>query len=529
MEPALAMLEGSPQFPMGNGGVPGLPGTGAGQAGLFRLVWEKSADGMRLCDPAGIVLLVNEAYCRLVGKPRRELEGHSFAVIYRPEFRVRLERSIRRRFEERSIPEFLEREMTLWNSRKLRLEVSNSILELEGGAPLVLSIFRDVTARYKAQAELQRARMAAEAAGCARNEFVAAMSHEILTPLNGILGLADLILDTSLTSEQSDCVSGIRSSARLLFEVLSNVLEFARLESNQVAVVRHPFLLRQWLAFRLGPLETQAALKGLRLCWGCDPRLPDRVVGDTYRLGRALDHIVGNAIKFTRRGSVLVEVDAADEAAPGSLAVRFTVCDTGIGVAPDHHQAIFEPFRQVDMSSARVYGGAGLGLTVAARLVEKLGGTMSVDSRPDFGSAFAFTVPLAVAEEGGEDNMNFLDSTQPECAAAPPLDRAVALEQVGGDVDLLREIAGLFLDEAGTLLEEIRRAIGAGDPTALEHAAHTLKGSVGNFGAEPARRAAYWLELLGRNRQLESAGEALANLERELDLLRPALQTLVNE
>jgi signal transduction histidine kinase/CheY-like chemotaxis protein/ligand-binding sensor domain-containing protein len=250
--------------------------------------------------------------------------------------------------------------------------------------------------------ELEEARKSALAAARAKSEFLANMSHEIRTPMNGVLGYADLLDATPLTAEQRDYVATIRTSGQALLVVLNDILDMSKIEAGRIDLEARPFGVRGCVEEALDLVAPQAAEKGLDLACLVAPDVPARIVGDPMRLRQILGNLLSNAVKFTEAGEVVVEVAVAGRT-PSGVTLRCTVRDTGIGIPPDRVGRLFEAFTQGDASTTRRYGGTGLGLSISKRLVELMGGTLSVESAPGLGSAFAFTLPVPVAHAPDEE------------------------------------------------------------------------------------------------------------------------------
>ena len=244
-------------------------------------------------------------------------------------------------------------------------------------------------------AELEVARDAANAASRAKSEFLANMSHEIRTPLNAVIGLTEVVLRTELDPFQRDHLHTVMDSGSSLVQVINDILDFSKIEAGKVDLERASFGLEDVICEALKPLAVRAQGKGLELACLVRPEVPRVVIGDPGRIRQVLTNLVGNAISYTERGQVLVRVGVEQNASK----VQISVLDSGVGIPPDKLSRIFESFEQVDSSTTRKYGGTGLGLAISRRLVEMMGGEISVASEPGVGSVFSFTVDCEVAPE----------------------------------------------------------------------------------------------------------------------------------
>lgn len=370
---------------------------------LFRNAFNHSATGMALTGIDGSFRRVNRTLCELLGYSEADLLGMKFTDVTAP-----VDVEVSRKAAERLLSG--EAEHTQFDKRYrhrsgtlVYCDTSISLVRDTHDRPLFfVAHVTDIGARKETEAQLQRAKTAAEEASRLKSEFLANMSHEIRTPMNGIIGMTELALETQLTPEQSEYLHLVKNSADSLLTIINDILDFSKLEAGRVVLESLTFDLRKSVEPAMKALALNADEKGLDFIFDVDPEVPRMVVGDPVRLRQVLNNLVGNALKFTERGEIHVRLEVSSVAAE-TVTLAFSVRDTGIGISPEKRSNIFGAFTQADSSTTRKYGGTGLGLAIAKQLVEVMGGYLSVESEIGKGSTFRFSIPFSRALEYKEN------------------------------------------------------------------------------------------------------------------------------
>ena len=358
----------------------------------LRSILDHAPDGILVVDDRGIVEASNPAAARIFGYEAGEVIGREVALLLPPDDPAGpVDRPIRYLTTLAGVGgEALGR----------RKDGSRFPVELTGGEAQTAEgikftgIVRDATGRRRAEAALVDARLAAEAASRRKGEFLANMSHEIRTPMNGILGMTELALDTELDPDQREYLNTVKTSADALLMLINDILDFSKIEADKLDLDPVDFDLRDLLAEALKPMAIRAHERRLELACEVDPEVAEVLVGDTGRLRQVLINLVGNSIKFTMAGEVVVRVGRDEGAGSGPETLRFSIQDTGIGIAEGKQHLVFESFAQADGSTARQFGGTGLGLAISRKLVTLMGGRIWLESVEGVGTTFHFTANL---------------------------------------------------------------------------------------------------------------------------------------
>jgi PAS domain S-box-containing protein len=379
-----------------------------------REIVETATDIIYRTDSTGRFTFCNPAATRLLQRGPDQLIGRHYLDLVRPDWRDTAQRFYGRQFIKRIASTYSEIPVLSGDGRELWLGQSVQLLMEGDQITGFQAVARDVTERRRMEAELQQARDTAEAATRAKGEFLANMSHEIRTPMNAVIGMSELLLDTPLNPDQREFAETVRSSGEALLAIINDILDFSKIEAGRLELEQQPFDLRGCLEEALDVLSAPAAAKGLELAGRMRDGVPEVIIGDRGRLRQILINLLGNAVKFTERGEVVVDIDmdhtdppesgsapdadTSHAAGAGALVrLHMAVTDTGMGIPAERMDRLFRSFSQVDASTTRRFGGTGLGLAISKRLSELMGGTMWVESAVGTGSTFHFKLQAIVA------------------------------------------------------------------------------------------------------------------------------------
>ncbi len=363
---------------------------------VFRTLCAAAPVGVFRIDEKGAMLYANERLLEIHGVSKEEIQGPDFHNRIHPEDRERVmaSRSQNLRGEERFFDQY----------RYVKPEGEVVWVGVHGGPVRApdgqsqgfVGVIEDITSVREASEQMRAAKEAADAASRAKSEFLANMSHEIRTPMNGIIGMTELVLDTELDPSQREYLNAVKYSADSLLTVINDILDFSKIEVGKLSLDPIEFNVRNHLGQAMKVLAGRAHEKNVELACFVPPELPDFVTGDPVRLRQVILNLVGNAIKFTEKGEVVLRVELESQDSEG-MALHFAVSDTGIGIPPEKQALIFEPFSQADTSTTRRYGGTGLGLSISSRLIGMMNGRIWLESEMGVGTTFHFTARFAKA------------------------------------------------------------------------------------------------------------------------------------
>jgi two-component system sensor histidine kinase/response regulator len=374
-----------------------------------RLILESSAEGIYGTDIEGRITFVNPAACRMLGFTAEELIGqpaHATFHHHRPDGRV---------YPREECPMFAAYtdgkasrvdDEFLWRKDGHGLPVEYGVMPMLKDAVIVGSVvtFTDITQRKEQENALKQAKAKAEEATEMKSMFLANMSHEIRTPMNAIIGLSHLALKTQLSAKQRDYVCKVHNAGTSLLAVINDILDFSKIEAGKLEIESTDFKLDEVISSVTTLTAQKAHEKGLEFLAYVAPGIPEHLLGDPLRLGQILTNFVNNAVKFTERGEIRLNIELVERTGE-KVQLKFSVRDTGIGMTKEQAAKLFQPFTQADMSTTRKHGGTGLGLTICRRLVELMGGRVWLESEPGVGSTFFCTVWLGVSDAIGSGKL----------------------------------------------------------------------------------------------------------------------------
>ena len=412
-------------------------------------------------DREGRIIFGNQRYCDTLGKPLKELVGRTDYDMFSKELAEKYCNDDRWVLQT-GLPFHDIEAHPGSDGNTIFVEVLKApITDADGRRVGIQGMFWDVTARKRAEHALREAKELAEAANSAKSDFLANMSHEIRTPLNAIIGITDLMIDSTMDKSQQEYLAMVQQSGDSLLSLINDMLDFSKIEAGKLDLDHMPFNIRDRLADTLRSLALRAHSKGLELAVRIDPRTPEIVVGDGPRLRQVMVNLVGNAIKFTHRGEILVEV-AAEPVDSTRCRLGFSVRDSGIGIAADKMDVIFREFEQADTSTTRQYGGTGLGLAIGARLVRLMGGRLEVTSELNQGSEFHFQLEFPVEQpEPGPQPVDLTDV--PVMVVDDNRTNRMILEELLGGWGMIPRMA----DSAAAAVKRMQELAAAGQPVGL--------------------------------------------------------------
>ena len=427
----------------------------------YRTILETMEEGYYEVDLTGSLTFVNDSFCRIWGYPRHELIGMNNRDYCTPKESHRVFKIFNRIFQTGRPERVLNYEIIRKDGQKRTAETSASIrLDHSGRAIGFCGVVRDITERKRSEQELKAAKEAAESANQAKSEFLANMSHEIRTPMNAVVGMSELLLTTQLTRKQKYYAGAISDASGALLIILDDILDLSKIQAGKLNLENVSFDLREVVEQVGQILAVRAQGKDLEVLVRYPINLPSQYIGDPTRIRQVLMNLAGNAIKFTEKGHVLLEVSMAGKE-NDQCGLQFLVSDTGIGISPEQLELIFDEFSQADESTTRRYGGTGLGLAISKKLVEMMGGSIRAESTLGKGSVFSFNLILPCSDEPEPEFALDMDLTKVRVLVVDDheLNRQIAQEYLQ-----LRSVPSETVDSADTALDYLREAKRQGRP-----------------------------------------------------------------
>lgn len=430
----------------------------------FRRLVNSSLIGVMVADLQGAILDANDALLDLVGYTQADVEQGLFRwdAMTPQEWRAADQRAIELLNSSGSCPPW-EKEFIHHDGHLVPVVIGVTMLPEEQGRCICFVL--DITDRKRFERELREAKDIADAANQAKSLFLANMSHEVRTPMNAIIGLTELVLKSALAPQQAEYLKLVLESAESLLGIINDILDFTKIEAGKMTLAVEPFWLRDSIVDAIRPFSLRAHQKGIELAYDVDSNVPDEVLGDSGRLRQVLTNLVGNSLKFTEKGEIVVKVDAQN-LDDGSMVLHFAVRDSGVGIPLEKVRSIFEAFEQADASTTRQYGGTGLGLAIAERFVHLMGGRIWCESEVGVGSTFHFTARLSIADPG-------LMPPQRRTASLPRDFRILVVDDFAVNRRIVLEmlknwgLEGIEAKNAGEALDRLREAADAGQPFRL--------------------------------------------------------------
>ncbi len=463
--------------------------------------------GILASDEHGVLTTWNAAAARTFGWSAAELGAPGPGSHPAGDLRVLLPALIRGWLAERE-PAVCDRRVRCKDGSEIDVSFATAVLrDARGRIDGLMSVVSDITLQKRIESELRRAKDAAEAATQAKSDFLANMSHEIRTPMNGVIGMTDLLMDTALNPEQREYALTVRACGETLLTLINDILDYSKIEAGRLDLENISFSPRVMIEETVAMIAERAQAKKLEICTLVGADMPNRVTGDPSRLRQILLNLLSNAIKFTERGDILVNAQVVHGEA-GLEVLHLSVRDTGIGLSPEVQARLFQQFTQADSSVTRKYGGTGLGLAISRRLIELMGGTITVTSRVGEGSEFTCVVPLRLSFETTSE--------------ATPIDlsgrRALCVDGSANSRRALREQLaswGMACVEANDEASAVAALHGAGGPPDVLIIDNSLPGGDGITLARvlsahlaPAHRPIVLLAAIAHRGMATSASEA---------------------